>query len=91
MANKLVIFKKGEDKPAFTGADDKSATITGLAAGTAVAAGDYQGALTDGTNYIIPTKSMCRRSMFQQQKLHQHLPPKRPQLQLMTAPLPARR
>lgn len=51
MANKLVIFKKGEDKPAFTGADDKSATITGLAAGTAVAAGDYQGALTDGTNY----------------------------------------
>lgn len=51
MANKLVIFKKGEDKPTFTGADDKSATITGLAAGTAVAAGDYQGALTDGTSY----------------------------------------
>lgn len=51
MANKLVIFKKGETTPAFTGADEKSATITGLAAGTAVAAGDYQGALTDGTSY----------------------------------------
>jgi hypothetical protein len=51
MANKLAIFKKGESDPAFTGADDKSATITGLKPNTAVAAGDYQGAITDGTNY----------------------------------------
>ena len=50
MANTLAIFKKGEDAPAFSG-DDKSAAITGLAPNTAVAAGDYQGAFTDGTNY----------------------------------------
>jgi hypothetical protein len=51
MANKLVIFKKGEDTSSFTGADDKSAAITGLTAGAVVAAGDYQGALTDGTSF----------------------------------------
>jgi hypothetical protein len=51
MANTLVIFKKGEDTPSFTGTDDKSAAITGLAPNTSVAAGDYQGANTDGTNF----------------------------------------
>lgn len=51
MVNKLAIFKKGEDTPAFTGTDDKSAVITGLQPNTPVAAGDYQGAITDGTNY----------------------------------------
>ena len=51
MAIKLAIFKKGEYTPKFTGTDDKSAVITGLAPNTAVAKGDYQGANTDGTNY----------------------------------------
>lgn len=50
MANSLAIFKKGEDAPAVTG-DATSATITGLAPNTSVAAGDYQGAFTDGTNF----------------------------------------
>lgn len=50
MANKLVIYKKGDDIPAFTG-DDKSAVITGLGPNTAVGAGDYQGAFTDGTKF----------------------------------------
>lgn len=49
MANKLVIYKKGEETPSFTGNDDKSAAITGLAPNTAVKVGDYQGAFTDGT------------------------------------------
>ncbi|WP_179395050.1 fibronectin type III domain-containing protein [Lacticaseibacillus absianus] len=49
MAENLVIFKKGEETPAFTG-DATSAAITGLAPNTAVAAGDYQGAFSDGTN-----------------------------------------
>lgn len=45
----LAIFKKGEDTPVAQG--DGSATLTGLAPETDVAAGDYQAALFDGTNY----------------------------------------
>lgn len=47
----LYIFKKGQNDPAFKG--DKgtgTAAITGLAPGTVVAKGDYQGAFSDGTN-----------------------------------------
>lgn len=50
MANTLAIFKKGEDTPAFNG-DATSATITGLAPNASVAAGDYQGAFSDGKNF----------------------------------------
>lgn len=48
--NVLAIFKKGEDTPTVIG-DATSATITGLAPGTVVTAGDYQGAFSDGTNF----------------------------------------
>lgn len=50
MANTLAIFKKGEETPSFNG-DATSATITGLGPNKSVAAGDYQGAFTDGTNF----------------------------------------
>ena len=46
MAEKLVIYKKGESAVAFTGDADK-VTITGLAAGTVVATGDYELAVQD--------------------------------------------
>lgn len=45
----LAIFKKGSDTPVAQG--DSSATLTGLAPETDVAAGDYQAALFDGTDY----------------------------------------
>ncbi|KRM54616.1 Ig-like domain-containing protein [Lacticaseibacillus sharpeae] len=48
---KLAIFKKGEDTPLVTSGDDGKAAITGLSPETAVAAGDYQAALTDGNKY----------------------------------------
>ncbi|KRK34380.1 hypothetical protein [Loigolactobacillus bifermentans] len=41
MAKVLRIYKKGTTDVAFTG-DDTTVTITGLTAGTVVAAGDYQ-------------------------------------------------
>lgn len=43
----LNIYKKGETTPSFTGDDAKGAAITGLAAGTVVAKGDYQASHTD--------------------------------------------
>mgnify|MGYP000946296578 CR=1 FL=1 len=45
----LAIYKNGSDTPVAQG--DGSATLTGLAPETDVAAGDYQAALFDGTDY----------------------------------------
>lgn len=47
MAKVLKIYAKGNDIPIATG-DATSVTITGLAAGTVVATGDYQVAYVDG-------------------------------------------
>ncbi|WP_241559483.1 Ig-like domain-containing protein [Lacticaseibacillus hulanensis] len=45
---KLAIYKKGSDTPLAVG-DDTSVAITGLQPNQTVAAGDYQAALTDGS------------------------------------------
>lgn len=47
MALTLNIYKKGETTPAFTGTDADGVVITGLDAGTAVVAGDYEASHTD--------------------------------------------
>lgn len=47
MAKVLKIYAKGNDTAIATG-DATSVTITGLAAGTVVATGDYQVAYVDG-------------------------------------------
>ncbi len=54
MAKQLVIFKKGETEPSFTG-DENNVAITGLAAGTAVAAGDYTLVIQDSENAENPS------------------------------------
>lgn len=48
----LVIYK-GADKVVTSELGAKSATITGLAAGTVVAAGEYQICFTDGTTESV--------------------------------------
>ncbi|HBF73719.1 MAG TPA: hypothetical protein DDW71_00465 [Lactobacillus sp.] len=45
----LNIYKKGDSKAAFTGDETTGVAITGLAAGTSVAAGDYQASAVDPT------------------------------------------
>ncbi|MBS0953056.1 hypothetical protein ABC426_17450 [Lactiplantibacillus plantarum] len=47
MAKVLKVYQKGNDKEIATG-DATSVAITGLAAGTVVADGDYQVAYVDG-------------------------------------------
>jgi transglutaminase/protease-like cytokinesis protein 3 len=47
---KLVVYKKDGTKVVEGTAGASAATITGLAGGTAVAAGDYQVAFSDGTS-----------------------------------------
>lgn len=54
MSAQLVIFKKGETTPAFTG-DDKSVVITGLVPGTVVATGDYVLVVQDTENAENPS------------------------------------
>lgn len=48
----LNVYKKGDTTPSFTGTDAKGAAITGLPAGTVVAAGDYQASHTDPDNKL---------------------------------------
>ncbi|MFD1455230.1 hypothetical protein ACFQ44_05965 [Levilactobacillus lanxiensis] len=48
----LNVYKKGEETPAFTGDDTNGVQITGLAAGTVVAKGDYQASHTDPTGKL---------------------------------------
>lgn len=54
MAQKLAIYKKGEDTPVVTG-DPTGVAVTGLEAGTVVADGDYQAAVIDDTNAENPS------------------------------------
>lgn len=46
----LILYKKDGTKVATGEAGAKSVSLTGIAAGTKAAAGDYQVAFTDGTN-----------------------------------------
>lgn len=53
MALVLNVYKKGDTKPSFTGNDADGVTITGLAAVTVVAAGDYQLSHTDSDGTML--------------------------------------
>ncbi|GEB75239.1 hypothetical protein EFS12_01820 [Levilactobacillus brevis] len=55
MAQKLAIYKKGETTPLATGDPSEKVSVTGLAAGTVVADGDYQAAVIDDTNAENPS------------------------------------
>lgn len=53
MALKLNIYAKGDLKtPVATGDDTDGATLTGIAAGTKVAAGDYKATHVDDTGKL---------------------------------------
>jgi len=61
MATKLNVYKKDGTTPVATGTDTDGATITGIAAGTVVATGDYEsthtddaGVLTESNRVLVP-------------------------------------
>lgn len=52
MAYVFNLYKKGDSKASFTGDPSDGVAIKGLAAGTAVAAGDYESTFTDDTGKL---------------------------------------
>lgn len=62
MTIKLNLYKKGDTKPLAIGDDETGVAVTGLAAGTVVAEGDYEvshsddtGALTESERVKVPS------------------------------------